>query len=188
MVLSQNGNGKLGVEVLTKRASGKFKRNPRDKYRTPKKAVLPLLCHLPPNTLLDEPCAGDGCLVGHLEEAGHTCMRNSDIDPDSFEIQEIDAFALTDCRGDYFITNPPWDRKILHPLIVHLSNVAPTWLLFDADWAHTKAAAEFMPRCAKIVSVGRVSWMENGTAGFDNTAWYLFGRPEIINGTTFYGR
>jgi hypothetical protein len=39
------------------------------------------------------------------------------------------------------ITNPPWDRKILHRLIERFSAVGPTWLLFDADWMHTKQSA-----------------------------------------------
>jgi hypothetical protein len=63
----------------------------------------------------------------------------------------------------------------------------PTWLLFDADWVHTKQSAPFMPYCRKIVSVGRVRWIE-GTkmTGKDNVAWHLFTAEE---GTTeFYGR
>jgi hypothetical protein len=87
-----------------------------------------------------------------------------------------------------FITNPPWDRKILHPLIVHLSDQAPTWLLFDADWMHTRQAAPFMPRLRKIVSVGRVKWIPDSTmTGKDNCAWYLFDRPHS-EGVRFHGR
>ena len=37
--------------------------------------------------------------------------------------------------------------------------LAPTWLLFDADWAHTKQAAPYLRHCSHIVSVGRVHWM-----------------------------
>jgi len=73
-----------------------------------------------------------------------------------------------------FITNPPWDRKILHPMIEHFRMQAPTWLLFDADWQHTVQAAQFLKYCSRIVSVGRVSWMENGTQGKDNCCWYKF--------------
>jgi hypothetical protein len=39
----------------------------------------------------------------------------------------------------------------------------------------------------KIVSVGRVSWMENGVSGLDNCAWYLF-NYEIDGPTIFYGK
>ena len=74
-----------------------------------------------------------------------------------------------------FITNPPWDRKVLHPLIEHLSSVAPTWLLFDADWMHTKQSAPMVARLQKVVSVGRVKWIEGSKmTGKDNCCWYLF--------------
>ncbi len=171
---------------MTKRASGKFKRNPRDFYATPYEAVLPLLPHLPLGTSYDEPCAGDGDLIGHLIKHGHGCSWASDING----IHRIfDAFSLTKCYGKMFITNPPWSRDVLHPLITHLSDIAPTWLLFDADWMHTKQAIPFMLRLAKIVSVGRVSWMGNGVSGFDNCCWYLF-HEEVrdLYGTQFYGR
>ena len=84
------------------------------------------------------------------------------------------------------ITNPPWTRQILHPMIDHFRSMRPTWLLFDADWMHTKQAIPFLTYCHKIVSVGRVSWMQNGTSGFDNCAWYLFDREP--SQTEFVGR
>jgi hypothetical protein len=60
-----------------------------------------------------------------------------------------------------------------------------TWLLFDADWMHTKQSAPYMAMCSKIVSVGRIKWFGNMT-GKDNCAWYLFDRK--VNNTIFYGR
>ena len=89
---------------------------------------------------------------------------------------------------DFFITNPPWDRKILHPILEKLPMIFPTWLLFDADWMHTKQSSELIKRCVKIVSVGRVKWIENSKmTGKDNCAWYLF--DVNFNGKTeFIGR
>ena len=84
-----------------------------------------------------------------------------------------------------FITNPPWDRKILHPLIKHLSNMAPTWLLFDADWMHTRQSRKYIKHCSMIVSVGRIKWFGNMT-GKDNCAWYLFDKE--TTSTKFIGR
>lgn len=144
-----------------------FERRPRDFYPTPYKAVLPLLEHLDWASF-DEPCCGDGDLVNHLERHGIVCVHASDIKTST------NAMSLTECDGEGFITNPPWDRKVLHPMIQHLSDIAPTWLLLDADWMHTKQAIPYMERCSKIVSVGRVSWLENGVTGKDNCAWYLF--------------
>jgi len=163
-----------------------FERNPRDYYRTPEKAVLPLLPHLDMGSPFVEPCAGDGCLVDHLERAGLFCDYKSDIEPQSKDIWKRDAL-LTDwskISPEYFITNPPWDCKILHPMIEHFRQFALTWLLFDADWMHTKQARPYLKFCHKIVSVGRVSWMENGTSGKDNCAWYLFNKQE--SETVFY--
>ena len=76
---------------------------------------------------------------------------------------------------DCFITNPPWSREILHPMIVHFARQHPTWLLFDADWMHTRQSAQYMPLLRKIVSVGRVKWIPDSPfTGKDNCCWYLF--------------
>lgn len=152
-----------------------FKRVPRDFYPTPESAVLPLLPHLAPGTRFCEPCAGDGRLVDHLAKHGHLCCVASDIEPRRADIIEADALSGPWGRFDCFITNPPWDRKVLHPLIVHLSAQAPTWLLFDADWIHTRQSAPFIPLLRKVVSVGRVKWIEDSPfTGKDNCAWHLF--------------
>lgn len=165
-----------------------FDRVPRDYYPTPMEAVIPLLPHLDERTRFDEPCAGDGRLIHHLEHHDHECIECSDIEPRAAFIAEEDVFNIEYCAGECFITNPPWDRKILHPLIDHLAGMVPTWLLFDADWMHTKQAADYLSYCVKIVSVGRVKWIEDSKmTGKDNCCWYLFdgawsGRTE------FYGR
>ena len=171
---------------MSKRDFQKFERSPRDFYATPESAVLPLLPHVG-TARFCEPCAGDGALVDHLERHGLTCARARDIQPRRDDIDQKDALTTLTGNVDCFITNPPWDRKILHPLITFLSDQHPTWLLFDADWMHTKQSIPFMDRCEKIVSVGRVSWMGNGVSGFDNCAWYLFdGRYHFA--TQFIGR
>ena len=60
-------------------------------------------------------------------------------------------------------------------MILHFSAMRPTWLLFDADWVHTRQAAPYLPHLRKIVSIGRVRWIEGSKhAGKDNCAWYLF--------------
>ena len=169
----------------------KFERVERDFYPTPLESVFPLLPHLVPETEFDEPCCGNGALIKSLEDAGHFCTWGSDIEPKGewFESGKIDALTLVKCHGDFFITNPPWDRKILHPMITHLSALAPTWLLFDADWMHTMQSVKFMTYCRKIVSVGRVKWIPNTKmTGKDNAAWYLFDQNRADTGTQFFGR
>ena len=160
-----------------------FKRVARDFYPTPYHAVVPLLPFLEKGQKYAEPCAGDGRLIEHLKSVKAECTLASDIEPNAEGIIQMDAFDQFE--ADMIITNPPWDRKILHPMIEHFTSIAPTWLLFDADWMHTKQSEPYMAWCSKIVSIGRVRWFDNQT-GKDNAVWYLFDRK--ANGTTFYGR
>ena len=148
--------------------------------------------HLDEQTWFDEPCAGDGSLVTHLTRHGHVCDYAGDIAPRADWITKRDALKLPKALwegAECFITNPPWDRKILHPLIICLSDLAPTWLLFDADWMHTKQSAPFMNRCKRIVSVGRIKWIpDSKMTGKDNCAWYLFDCNAPVEETLFYSR
>ena len=161
-----------------------FERRERDFYPTPAEAVGPLLRHLEPETPFIEPCAGNGALAEHLGRAGHRCVCAIDIEPQRYDVNrgdalEIDFFASGPREhGEVFITNPPWGRRTLHSLIVHLSDQAPTWLLFDADWVHTHQAAPFRSRLRRIVSVGRIKWIPGSPfTGKDNCAWHLFDKP-----------
>jgi len=164
-----------------------FERQPRDFYPTPMEAVEPLLEHLPEDFPFTEPCAGNGTLINHLETKG-ICMWASDIEPQAegiykYDYSNVGFIELTE--SEYVITNPPWDRKILHPMIEYFAPRIRTWLLFDADWMHTKQSVPYMNMCSKIVSVGRIKWFGNMT-GKDNCAWYLFDKK--VNNTIFYGR
>lgn len=166
-----------------------FARAPRDFYPTPVEAVGPLLRHLAPGTKFIEPCAGNGALIDHLTAAGHLCAAAFDIEPRRDDVSRLDVRTVEYAGTAIFITNPPWDRKILHPLIVVLSDQRPTWLLFDADWIHTRQSVPFLPRLRKIVSVGRVKWIaDSKMTGKDNCAWHLFDRPSANDGAVFYGR
>jgi len=152
-----------------------FERVERDFYPTPKAAVEPLLPHLKPNSTFFEPCAGDGRLIRHLEEAGHTCKYACDIEPMDGRVCKRDALEVSHVSADYVITNPPWNRKILHPIIEHYAQLAPTWMLFDANWLFTKQAAPYMRWCSKIVVIGRVKWIEDSKmTGKDDSVWGLF--------------
>ena len=71
-------------------------------------------------------------------------------------------------------------------MIEHFSNLIPTWLLFDADWMHTKQSRPYLQYLHKVVSVGRIKWFGN-TTGKDNCVWYLFDRTNK-KPTEFHGR
>jgi hypothetical protein len=104
-----------------------FERHPRGLYPTPESAVQPLLPHLPPAVHFDEPCAGDGALVRHLEAAGHSLGTASDIEPMAHGILKYDARSIGQCNGDLFITNPPWPEPnrrgdASHQVVTNLFN------------------------------------------------------------------
>ena len=164
---------------MSKRSS--FARIPRDNYPTPREAVAPLIPHLAPFERFAEPCAGDGALVRALEAHGHRCIQASDIEQDARVVQ-IDA------RATCCITNPPWTREILHPIIDNLSAQCRTWLLFDADWIQTRQADGLWQRCALIVSVGRLKWIPNSPhRSKDSACWYCF-EPNHNSGPQLIGR
>lgn len=157
-----------------------FERIPRDLYHTPREAVLPLIPYLPSEFTFCEPCAGAGVLIDHIEAlTDGRCILACDIVPMRADIEQADALRLrADMGADLIITNSPWRRDLMHPMIEHFSDIAPTWMLFDADWMHTKQARAFRRRLRGIVSVGRVKWMPGTTmTGKDNAAWFGFTKP-----------
>lgn len=167
-----------------------FKRRPHDFYATfDHRAVKPLIPHLMCGMRYDEPCAGDGSLIGLLSVYGFECTRALDIVPNSPIVEPGNALDITDCKGQCFITNPPWSRKMLHPLIAHLSDIAPTWFLMSANWMHNKSSNGYREsvrfldeRCTDIISIGRVRWIK-GTKddGKDDCAWYRFDRNKNLS-------
>jgi hypothetical protein len=175
-----------------------FPRNKRDFYTTPESALKALVPCLRPGTVFYEPCCGDGRLIRHLEKYDMKCAGASDIETDYLEGSRIDALGAgllriikaTDARK--IITNTPWPRRAgrgepAMSFIHQFAGIMPSWMLFPADMMHNVYFSEVKPMCAKIVTVGRVSWMDNGVSGLDNAAWYLFD-IEHDGPTEFLGR
>jgi hypothetical protein len=74
-------------------------------------------------------------------------------------------------------------------LAQHLSDIAPTWLLLNADVMHNRYFGKLSDRCIKIVSVGRVSWEQNRIKGKENSAWFYFNKNCLNKfAPVFYGR
>src|SRR4051812_33423396 len=147
-----------------------FERREADFYPTPLAAVVPLIPYLRSVKSFAEPCAGNGDLVRHLESFGLACVYSGDIRSGQ-DALAVDHYGA----ADVIITNPPWSRNLMHRLIVHFQSIRPTWLLLDADWAHTKQAAPFLPYATDIVAIGRVKWIEGSKhTGKENCAWYRF--------------
>jgi hypothetical protein len=154
-----------------------FEKIDKDAYMTiDPRAVSPLINYLGGSVpyrsnwvTYYEPCVGDGSLVKLLP---YKCVGKSDLEKDARTTQY-------DTDAEWFITNPPWSIKLLHPIIENLRKQKPTWLLFYADWMHTQQSAPYMKYCKTIISVGRLLWIPNTTmTGKDNCAWYLFDKEE----------
>lgn len=154
---------------MGKRSS--FARRPMDDYPTiDARAVRALAPYVHGIQTFAEPCCGAGDLVRMLETLGLICVYAGDI-----KIGK-DALATSDFNcAEAIISNTPWTRDILHRMILHFQRIAPTFLLFDADWAHTRQAIPFMDQCSHIVAIGRLRWIPDSKfTGKDNCAWYRF--------------
>jgi hypothetical protein len=167
-----------------------FKRLEKDAYQTiDPRAIPPLLPHILSVKRYAEPCAGEGKLIDMLAQQAPWLKLGYYNDIGYLDGEDaIDGNILEASRGQYdaIITNPPWGRKLLHPMIRRFMSIAPTWLLFDADWAHTKQARPLLPHCVKIVSIGRLRWIpDTKMSGKDNCAFYYF-RQDHDGGPRFY--
>jgi hypothetical protein len=162
-----------------------FERRESDFYPTPRAAVVPLIPHLRRSGIrtFAEPCAGDGALVRHLESFGFRCVYAGDIRSGQ-DALALDHYGAADC----IISNPPYSRPTMHALIHHFQRIAPSWLLLDSDWASTRQAVPFLPRCSDIVTIGRLKWIEGSKhTGKDNHAWFRFDIRHR-SGPVFHGR
>jgi hypothetical protein len=176
---------------MGKRSS--FERKANEAYDTPYVPAIPaLIPHLPRACYFVEPCAGKGNLIDHLAKHGHTCTLAIDTHPRRGDIRRASAFSLRRREGSpkpRFITNPPFKEEQLKPLIRHLAEMGETWLLLPADLMHNRYMGEFLRAWGRsIVSVGRISWEENGTASKDNFAWFCFDGTLPEGPITFHGQ
>jgi hypothetical protein len=175
---------------MGKRETEKKPRREKDFYGTLDPDAIPakLIPFLLGKTYA-EPCYGDGDLENLLMDVA-TCKWRSDIRETVGCSKVLDALDITkeDLRGiDMIVTNPPYNWKLLKPLLDHLTTLKPTWLLLPADMMHNVRMGPYMGRCAWVVSTGRLYWMENKIKGVDNYAWYRF-HPRWDYDTRFVGR
>jgi hypothetical protein len=167
---------------MAKRSS--FQRRKHDDYRTIDfRAVEALRPFIVDVYVYAEPCVGQYDLVKGLAKIGKRLGYVGDIQTGK-DALDTESFGICDA----IITNPPWTRTLLHPLILHFCQRRPTWLLFDSDWAYNRCARDLLPYCTDIVAVGRLRWIEGTTmTGKDNVSWYRFDAP-ARGRTIFHGR
>lgn len=168
-----------------------FERRERDFYPTPREPVQvlkPFLSPLGKSFTFAEPCCGAGDLVRHLEEMGGVCKWQTDLPVD---VRKIKPLWVRTC--DYIITNPPWPHPKMTAgqptvdIIRACMNLRMSWFLLSADFMHSRYFAPLQDNCRRIVSAGRIKWIEGSKhAALDNAAWYLFsvnhsGGPKFHN-------
>ena len=156
--------------------TSRFPRRKNDFYATwDTRATPPLLPHLHPATRFIEPCAGAGDLTAQLRAAGHVCTEQTDINPQAPDIEQADAATrqYDVSNGEIFITNPPWTRQILQPMLLNWLKQAPVWILIDAGFPYNKRTDERIKNClARQVPVGRLKWIRNSPHDSSkNTVW-----------------
>lgn len=169
------------MSVLGQAMGKQRARKKNDFYPTiDKRAIIPLIPFLPAGTIYAEPCAGAGDLMHLLEQyAGLICDWACDIEPHRRYIARHNAMNITEAdlaRATCFITNPAWTRNLLHPMIRHLAQIAPTWFLFDASWSQTRQSKALGEQyCTDIVSIGRLRWFaDTKNDPPDDCSWYRF--------------
>jgi len=175
-----------------------FPKVEKDFYATvDPKAIPPTLVHFIRGRTYAEPCYGEGDLEDLLMDVA-TCRWRSDIRPTVDSSRVFDAGDLTSehLKGcDLIITNPPYTKAVLLPLISHLVSLKPTWLLLPSDMAHNQYFTPYMKGCSKVVSIGRLCWFPKEgkrVASTENYIWAFWPKgslePGSENETVFYTR
>jgi hypothetical protein len=175
---------------LSKRSN--FDKIPRDFYPTfDTNATPPSFIREIRGKRYAEPCCGQGDLVELLYDAA-ICKWESDIEDRGLGFL-FDAMCLTKnelWKCDLIITNPPYTRKVILPMIDHFISLKPTWLLLPADWMHNKYFGPYMDKCSKVISVGRLKWFKDSLhSSTDNYCWYYWKhKASSDTDTVFIGR
>ena len=175
---------------MSKRSS--FEKIPRDFYPTTDPNVLvPEFIRSIRGRRYAEPCCGEGDLTELLTEVS-ICKWESDIENRGagkvWDAMCLSKHELEKC--DLIITNPPFTKSVLLPLIDHFTTLKPTWLLLPSDMMHNKYFGSYMDKCSKVVSIGRVKWFKDSKAtSTDNFCWYFWQHKATADTETFfYGR
>ncbi len=149
-----------------------------DKVDTPTSVADRLVPYLDPNEQISEPCAGANVLAAQLEARGLHIAEAYDIEPRDRKVEMSDIANRRPLH--LVVTNPPYGRKTrLRVLNALLEAECRAWLLIPSDWLTGQWFAPFAPHAAKIVPVGRVSWLGNGRGGYDNSTWVYFEFAEV---------
>jgi hypothetical protein len=169
-----------------------YNKIPKDYYpTTDPNAIPPKFIEFIRGRTYAEPCCGEGDLTELLMDVA-VCRWESDVEYRGcgkiWDAMCLSKHELQNC--DLIVTNPPFSRDVLLPMVDHFITLKPTWLLLPADYMHNKYFSPYMAKCSKVVSVGRLKWFKDSKhTSTDNFCWYFWqqGAKEDAQ-TTFYGR
>ena len=175
---------------MGKRDGNKFERVDKDYYATidPSCMVEPFVSRVR-GMKYAEPCYGEGHLEDLLMDVA-TCVWRSDIRPTvgSSMVKDATTLNIDDLQeADVVVSNPPYQWPMLKPLLDHLPNIKPTWLLLPADYMHNIRMGPYMEKCTTVIAIGRMYWLPNKVKGVSNMCWYRFSKWHIGQ-TEFIGR
>lgn len=177
---------------MSKRSN--FEKIPKEFYPTTDKKVLKeTFLELIEGKTYAEPCWGEGDLEDLLRGEA-TCGWRSDIrdtSPVSKQMSGLDVtpYDVRDC--DLIVTNPPFSKGVLLPLLDHFITLKPTWLLLPAGYMNNVYFGPYMKKCSKVISIGRVCWFPVGgkrVASTDDFCWYYWEKDASETQTIFIGR
>lgn len=177
---------------MGKRSS--YEKIPKDFYATiDPKAIPPNLVKYIKGKTYAEPCYGNGDLEGLVRPYGAYCGWRSDI-RDVENAYQLDGLVITGQdleKCDIILTNPPYTKDILLPLIEHWTKLKPTWLLLPATFMHVKYASPYMAKCSNIISIGRLyffenTWVENHPFKWEELKEGLEVGYDLTKGLKFY--
>lgn len=174
---------------MGKRSNFELKKH--GQYYTPESAIAPLIKHLPTPLRYIEPCAGNGAIARYLAPYDIRCTAAFDIEPglaSGINIVKRDATLLMPADippyTTHAVTNPPWpkrgDQRVTLRIIRRMLELDLTAvMLLPASFMHVQYAGQLLrDHCTRIISVGRVKWVEGSPyTSLDDACWYIF-RPE----------
>ena len=168
---------------MAKRKIQDFDRRANDAYFTPPEAIYPLAEALAPCRFI-EPCAGDGGLAETLTRADFTCVAATDLNPADPSVARKDAlsYRFNEVQNaDAIITNPPFKRDLLLPILDHFLMLEKEMvLLLPLDVIANLWFAPYSAHVGQILPIGRVRWIPGSPSmSMENFAWVaLSASPE----------
>jgi len=157
---------KSNVSIITGGSTGT--RDETDFYPTPTCSIKSLINYLWQEKKLHsedfilEPCAGDGQITHVLYEEGFTNSISTDLH--LYHPRKMDVIGYMDFLDedypfidgiDWIITNPPYDSKILMPIVEKCLNVADKGvaMFLKLTFLETIKRAEFFKKNGKLKTV-----------------------------------